>query len=55
MLLDHLAVSCCRHAPDDCGLIIGSGLGPAPEAKDSGLVSNHFFSPQLRNIKPLQL
>lgn len=54
-LLDHLVISSCRHAPDDCSLIIGSGLGPPPEAKDSGLVSNHFSSPQLRNAEPLQL
>lgn len=54
-LRDHLVVSSWPHAPDDCGLIIGSGLGPAPEAKDSGLVSSHFFSQQLRNTKLLQL
>lgn len=54
-LQDHLVISSCRHAPDDCSLIIGSGLGPPPEAKDSGLVSNHFSSPQLRDAEPLQL
>lgn len=53
-MLDHLVMPSCRHAHDDCSLIIGNCLGPAPKAKDSGLVSNHLFALQLRNTKPLQ-
>lgn len=41
-LLDHLVISRCHHAPDYYDLIMGSGFGPVPEAKDSGLTSNNL-------------
>lgn len=52
-LLDHLVIFSCHHDPEHPDLILGSGFGPASEARESRLTANHSSTPRLISRAPV--